>query len=363
MHWFIRPDALYAFEEDGVKRALGRYVVVSRDEKTARFMIAKTIPAGIDLDVEGDRLWEEHDKGVKKLRRCQKKFDSQNMKIEDLEFQRPSLLDIKIKLANRILESCHFCERRCGVNRAEGEKGFCNLDKQSRLSTEFLHMGEEACLVPSHTFFFIGCSFYCIYCQNWSISRQFEKGVPIAGKDLARLAKRRRITEKSRNINLVGGSPTPNTHTIMEMLGELDVNVPVVWNSNMYMSIETMKLLDGCVDVYLADFKYGNDECARRLSKIRNYWEVTTRNHLSAREQAEVLIRHLVLPNHVECCSRPVLEWIAENLGNDVRVNIMAQYRPEFEAHKMPGITRRVTEEEMKEVYSIAKENGLTNLD
>ncbi len=124
-----------------------------------------------------------------------------------------------------------------------------------------------------------------------------------------------------------------------------------------------MKLLNGVVDVYLADFKYGSDECAWRLSKAKNFFEVVSRNHLLGRDYAELLIRHLVLPNHVECCSKPVIEWIAENLGNDVRLNIMAQYRPEFEAFKEKDIQRGVTAEEMRRAFEIADENGLWNLD
>jgi putative pyruvate formate lyase activating enzyme len=179
---------------------------------------------------------------------------------------------------------------------------------------------------------------------------------------MAEIAKRRRVVEKSRNVNLVGGDPTPNTHTILDMLKELDVNVPIVWNSNMYMSEETMRLLDGCVDVYLTDLKYGNSECAERLSKVENYWEVATRNHSLAKKQAELLIRHLVLPNHVECCSVPIIEWVAENFGDSIRVNVMAQYHPEFEAYTMPDITRGVTSTEMEKVFALARERGL-NLD
>jgi putative pyruvate formate lyase activating enzyme len=339
MYAFFRPDSLRAFEDEGVKRALGRYIEVVRDSKPAKFLISKSVKE------------KKHARSL------------EGTKPEALKFTEPSLLDSKIEQAREILKSCHFCERRCGVNRVKGEKGFCNLGAEARLSSEFIHLGEEACLVPSHTLFFIGCTFYCVYCQNWTISRHVEKGIPVTAKKLAEMVKRRRLMEKSRNVNLVGGEPTPNLHVILEMLKHLDVNIPVVWNSNMYMSEESMELLDGCVDVYLADFKYGSDDCALRLSKVRNYWSIVTRNHLLARKQAELLIRHLVLPNHVECCTRRVLEWIASNLGNDVRVNIMAQYRPEFQAYKFRGIDRPVSGIEMTRAFEIAREVGLTNLD
>lgn len=349
---FLRPDALAAFEDAGVKKALGRYIAVSRDELSAKFMATKAAEVEVDLSDETDFLWREHDDAVAAL-----DFESPGEKAP-----RVSLLDLKIELSRRILKECHFCERRCGVDRTAGELGFCGCDAVSRLSSEFLHMGEEACLVPSHTFFFTGCPFYCVYCQNWTISRKREEGVPITGPQMAEMAKRRRIAEKSRNVNLVGGDPTPNTHTILEMLKALEVNVPIVWNSNMYMSTETMLLLDGCVDVYLTDMKYGNSDCANRLSKVEDYWDVITRNHQLAKKQAELLIRHLVLPNHVECCSASVIKWIGEYFGDTVRVNIMAQYRPEFEAYTMPDITRGVTSEEMEEVFALARERGL-NLD
>ncbi|MFQ5815892.1 MAG: radical SAM protein [Candidatus Hydrothermarchaeaceae archaeon] len=362
MHWLFRPDSVTAFEDEGVVKALGRYVEVSTNRRPASFMIAKGIEVEPVSNPSMEELWRIHDEKMVNFTREKERIDGLKG-MPELTAADHSLLDLKHAIADKILESCHFCERRCEANRSKGKKGFCNLDKGSRLSTEFLHMGEEACLVPSHTFFFVGCTFYCKFCQNWNISRQIEQGIPVTGKELAEAAKKRRVLEKSRNVNLVGGEPTPNLHAILDMLAHLDENVPVVWNSNMYMSTETMRLLNGVVDVYLADFKYGSDECAWRLSKAKNYFEVVPRNYLLGREHAELLIRHLVLPNHVECCTKPVIEWIAENLGNEARLNIMAQYHPEFEAFKEGDLIRGVSGEEMRRAFEMAKENGLWNLD
>lgn len=362
MYWLIRPDSITAFEDEGVLKALGRYVQVSANKKPAHFTIAKSIEIDPSPNASIEEMWEIHDAKIAEFNLAKGGIDEHGG-MPELEMANYSLLDLKHAIANKILESCHLCERRCGADRSKGKKGFCNLDKGTRLSTEFLHMGEEACLVPSHTFFFIGCTFYCIFCQNWAIARQREKGTPVTGEELADMAKKRRVLEKSRDINLVGGEPTPNLHTILDMLAHLDENVPIVWNSNMYMSTETMRLLDGVVDVYLADFKYGNDECAARLSKVKNYFEVVARNHLLGKKHAELLIRHLVLPNHVECCTKPVIEWIAKNLGNEIRLNIMSQYRPEFEAYKEKDLIRGVSGSEMQLAFDIAKENGLWNLD
>jgi putative pyruvate formate lyase activating enzyme len=278
-----------------------------------------------------------------------------------LKFAKVSLIDLKLKLDKRMLEKCEFCERKCRVNRLNGGKGFCGLTDKSFLSSEFIHVGEEASIVPSHTFFFTGCNFYCVYCQNWTISRQREKGTEADGRKLAELAKRK--SNASRNINLVGGDPTPNLHTILNMLKHMDINKPIVWNSNMYMSEKTIRLLEGAVDIYLADFKYGNDGCAEKLSKVPDYWRIMTRNYILAKEQAEILIRHLVLPGHIECCTSRILEWLGRNLDNKIRLNIMAQYHPEFEAFLFGGMDRRVTKEEMDRAFNIANEAGLTNLE
>ncbi len=360
MFWLIRPDAYKALEDRGVKKALSRYVDVVENRKYAKFLICKSIEANFEKNMDINELRKIHDEKIEEFREMQRKIDGGD-KLE-INNKKKSLLDLKIEIARRMLEKCEFCERRCRVNRYKS-LGFCRVGAEARLSSEFLHFGEEACLVPSHTFFFIGCNFYCVFCQNWTISRQFEKGDAVSAKELAEMAKVRRKEEGSRNVNLVGGDPTPNLHVILEMLKHLNTNVPIVWNSNMYLTIEAMKLLDGCVDVYLTDFKYGNNKCAERLSKVKNYFEVVSRNHLIAKEQAELIIRHLVLPNHVECCTKPVLKFIAENFDNEVRVNIMAQYRPEFEARKYEDISRRVSAEEMRRAFEIAHSLGLWNLD
>jgi len=262
-------------------------------------------------------------------------------------------LDEKIKKSREILESCHLCERRCNVNRLKGEKGVCGV-LESRINSEFIHWGEEPELVPSYTIFFSGCTFKCVFCQNWDISQCPDSGLEVKPETLAKMIEK----VKARNVNWVGGEPTPNLAYILEVLSHLKRNIAQVWNSNMYVSLETMELLDGVVDVYLADFKYGNNKCAVKYSKVPKYWEIITRNHIIAKKQAEMIIRHLVLPNHIECCTKPVLEWISKNLDN-VRVNVMDQYRPEYKADEYEEINRRLEYNEFKEALSIAQDLGL----
>ncbi|MEM3555476.1 MAG: radical SAM protein [Candidatus Micrarchaeia archaeon] len=341
------------FEDAGIQKALGRYVEVMRDEKPARFMLCKSIPARISDNYK--ECWEEHERLIKK-------FPSLLNQPKQKEVH-PNLLELKQRIAEKMLEKCEFCERACKVNRKKGGLGWCRVASDSRVSSAFEHIGEEPELVPSGTIFFSGCNMSCQYCQNWEISQYPQSGSVWSPKKIAEWVEYHRKFGV-RNLNLVGGEPTPNLHNILAALNECEVNIPVIWNSNMIMSEKAMELLNGVVDVYLADFKYGNDECARKLSLFpKGYWKTLTRNSLLAVEHAEILYRHLVLPNHVECCSKPVLNWIAKNLGDRVRVNIMSQYRPEYRAMQIPEISRRITREEYNEAVSYAKSIGLWNVE
>ncbi len=270
-----------------------------------------------------------------------------------------SYMDLKIELAEEILKNCYFGERRCMVNR-EFEEGICRV-MEPRITSEFLHMGEETPLVPSHTIFFVGCNLQCIYCQNWDISQNPQEGVILSAEQLAGIIDKRRL-EGSRNVNFVGGDPTPNIPYILKTMQLTSENIPVVWNSNLYLSDDSMKILDGFVDLYLTDFKYGNKDCALRLSNIPNYWNVVTRNHIMAQRSGDLIIRHLVLPNHLECCTKPLIKWIYNNLGKDVVLNIMGQYRPVYLACNYEDINRFPHTREIEEAKEYANNLGFINL-
>jgi len=165
-----------------------------------------------------------------------------------------------------------------------------------------------------------------------------------------------------RNINMVGGDPTPYVWHWLEAMNHVKQPIATVWNSNSYYSLETAKLLTGFIDLYLLDFKYGNNKCASEISDAPGYWEAVTRNHLWAHEHGELIIRVLVLPGHNECCTRPILEWIHDNLGAMTRVNLMFQYRPEWRARERPELSRRLTQAEITEARQIAEAVGLLNL-
>ena len=242
--------------------------------------------------------------------------------------------------------------------------GACRLSWDIYVHSAFLHLGEEAPLVPSGTIFYGGCNFTCVYCQNFDVSQtQPRQGVRVTPRRLAAIQDAL-AGRGARNINHVGGDPTPSLHVIVESLLYVQSDVPQLWNSNFYMSSEAMELLVDLIDIWLPDFKYGNDRCATRLSAVPRYWEVVTRNLRVAAEHGDMIIRHLVLPGHLECCTRPVLEWIARNLPRDrILVNVMDQYRPMHLVarypRRWPDIARRPRLEEVEEARRLASSLGL----
>ena len=323
---------------------LSNYYNILHKKQKAKYLLSKQIKVSFNKSDSTDELWILHDKTLIKNK-------ISNTKIKQ------SLLDLKFELANRIFNNCCFCERRCGVNRYI-KAGNCKV-KQSVVSSEFLHMDEENILVPSHTIFFSGCTFHCVFCQNWDISQEVN-GLFISPGIISETIHKRK-NQGSRNVNWVGGDPTPNLFFILKVLEECNDNIAQIWNSNMYCSNETMRLLDGIIDIYLTDFKYGNNTCAKKLSKVDNYLEITKRNHKLAYDNSELIIRHLVMPNHIECCSKPILKWVSKNIPNSI-VNIMAQYKPEYKACDYEDINRRVYLEELLAVKEYAEKIGIKQI-
>ncbi len=197
------------------------------------------------------------------------------------------VLNKKIKGAFKILEACVLCERKCRVNRKDGKVGWCKC-KEMEISSFFEHIGEEYFFIPSFTIFFVGCTFSCQYCQNWTISQRFEHGKRYKENELAKIIDKHSYCK---NVNFVGGDPVPYLPFILKTISFVKADIPIVWNSNFYMSKTAMELLSGVVDVYLSDFKYGNNKCAERLSKVKNYFEVVSRNHILAFKDSALVIR------------------------------------------------------------------------
>jgi putative pyruvate formate lyase activating enzyme len=357
---FLRSDALTVLHDEMVQTSLARYFAVMLDKKPAKFMIANRILADFSEDDSLEELWQKHTVLTQEFYKIEKDVDGKKKNLQEMPIPEKSYLDLKIEIASRILSHCHFCTRRCGVNRLNDELGFCRCGTQITVSSIFEHLGEEPELVPSGTIFTMGCTMRCRHCQNWTISQWMENGEVYRPEELAKEVEHLHLNG-CRNANLVGGEPTPWLQQWLKTFKHVNVNIPIVWNSNSFYSPETAQLLAGFADVYLLDFKYGPSGCAEKISDAPNYWKVCTHNHLEAKRFGELIIRILVLPNHLECCTNPIVNWISENLGTETRVNVMFQYRPEWRAYEIPELRRRLTNDEMERAVQLAREAKLAN--
>jgi putative pyruvate formate lyase activating enzyme len=340
---------------------LPTYFEILNGRLLPRFRVAAGIPAGLNeggARVLGlEELMERHRVLVEPF------HDAPNPPVPDyFPSGELSLLDLKGVIARRMLSACALCENRCGVDRTAGKRGKCRVGERSFYASEFLHLGEEEEIVPSHTVFFTGCTFECIYCQNWDIAHgdmaSLDAGYPADDSLVARILMR---AGSARNLNLVGGNPDQHLATILKLLADLAAlgyKRPIVWNSNLYGTPEALELLTGVADVHLADFKYGTNECAEELSGIKRYRDVITRNLLAVKPVSDILIRHLVLPGHVECCTARVVEWVAENLPT-ARFNLMFQYHPDYRADEKPSINRFLTSDERDRAVELTADAGL----
>lgn len=368
--WRIyRPDAVVAFEDPLIRDRLSWYYAVMNNQAPAKFHIAARLEVNDDYQsMSIEELWRIHDKLSGEFDKVwAEQREKPNPHLIRDTLPKASFLDVKIELTRRIIRNCNLCERRCGVDRTKG-KGACMLDSKSRVASYFIHLGEEAPLVPSGTIFFTGCNLRCVYCQNWDISQNPSNGIEVDEVDLASMQIELRSLE-ARNINWVGGEPTPNLHVIipsLRILAERGINVPQLWNSNLYLTIEGMKLILHLMDIWLPDFKYGNNACAVKYSVAPRYVDVVSRNlKIICDRDEDVIIRHLVLPGHVDCCTKPVLNWIAHNCPRAI-VNVMDQYHPDYlvlRMRKYRELNRRVTVKEMEEAYGYAKKLGLVTVD
>ncbi len=397
--------ALTIWNDPAIHAALAWYLEVAENRRPAKFRIAATVAAELDPAESGEEaLWAELD-------RLTPVFVARWGAIRagaplPPAAKGPSLLELARELAYRMLAHCNFCPWNCRVNRVAGSKfGACKLASGSRVSSHFHHTGEELFYrgtEGSGTIFFTSCNMRCAFCQNGDISTDKDNGEETDPRTLAAMAWTLR-REGCHNINWVGGEVVIHLHAIVDAIALLGrdfspsptelrqarrtkadrffgfderpdaadydgaFNAPMLWNSNFFMTPESMRLLRVLIDVWLPDFKFGPGRCAMTLANTPWYWETVTRNMgLLAQWGEDFSIRHLVMPNHVECCTYPVLEWIAEHMPA-APLNVMAQFHPDNFCDpasakyrdKYAEIARRPTGPELGRAWRRASQLGL----
>jgi putative pyruvate formate lyase activating enzyme len=283
----------------------------------------------------------------------------------------------RVEKALGLMEACCLCPRRCGVDRLNGETGCCNTGRHARVASYNAHFGEEAPLVGRHgsgTLFFSSCNLLCRFCQNFEISH-LNEGIEVSPNQIAGMMIE--LMERGcHNINVV--TPTHVTPQILEALEvaiDRGLNIPIVYNSGGYESVETLRLLDGIIDIYMPDFKFWEDSWAGRFCQAPDYRDMARAAIREMHRQVGdlvidsrgiavrgLLIRHLVMPNGV-AGTGDIMNFLAEEISQDTYVNVMDQYRPCGKAFTDPVINRRLTSQEYLEAVAAAKRAGLHRMD
>ena len=275
-----------------------------------------------------------------------------------------------------IMEKCILCPFECNVDREHGKKGRCNAGKNIKIAKYSLHFDEEPCISGkegSGTVFFSDCNLKCKFCQNYEISCE-GKGKEISEEDLSNIFLSLQ-EQKANNINLVTAVPyVPKIIDAIKIAKSKGLNIPILYNTSGYEKVETLKMLEGYIDIYLPDFKYFDNDLAYRLSNVKDYKEVALKAILEMKRQVGtnqynekgilqkgIIIRHLVLPNNIQN-SKDVLKLLKNNLGDDVYISLMAQYFPTYKAVSDEEINRKLTKKEYDKIeqylYKLSLKNG-----
>lgn len=285
-------------------------------------------------------------------------------------------LEKRASLLYERMSPCRLCPHQCNVERLKGERGFCRIAAKPIVASYGAHFGEESPLVGrngSGTIFFSYCNMGCVYCQNWDISHLGE-GEEITVQELAR----QMLDLQGRgchNINLV--TPTHQIAFIVEAIkiaAEKGLNIPIVYNCGGYESVETLKILDGVVDIYMPDVKYMDEKVAFKLSRVKNYPEIVKSAVKEMHRQVGdlvieggvakrgLIVRHLILPEDLSQ-TEEVIKFIAEEISKNTYFNLMDQYRPCGDAFSYSPLARKITLEEWERALHLAERYGLKRLD
>ena len=261
------------------------------------------------------------------------------------------------ELARRQWEHCLLCEHRCAANRANGERGPCHAGVEARVFRHRVECGEEPELVPSHLFYLSGCDLRCAFCIAEANAFDPSRGRVLTSEFLERALAWGK-TQGARNLQWVGGEPTIHIPSILDAMSNCSDLPPIVWKSDFYGTPTAFELLDGVVAVYVADFKFGNDGCADRIARVKRYVAVVTRNLKIAAAQSDLIVRHLLLPGHLDCCFRPIVEWLRTEMP-DVKFSLRDGYQPRWQARRHSELADPILLSEVEQARQLAGEAGL----
>ena len=258
----------------------------------------------------------------------------------------------RAQTARELLASCHFCAHHCGVDRLAGERGPCHAGAEPRCFSAQVEVADELEIIPTFAVALGGCDLRCDFCITGAASWNPAAGARFNAPAVATRA-RRALAAGARTVMLLGGEPTIHLPAALEFVAELPASARLVWKTNAHGSAQARELLDGMFDVWVADYKFGNDACAERLARIPNYVRTVQENLLWADRQGELIVRHLLMPGHFDCCWRPITAWLAAELPH-VKLSLRAGFWPAWHADRHPELCRTPRAEECAQARRIA---------
>jgi putative pyruvate formate lyase activating enzyme len=262
----------------------------------------------------------------------------------------------KIRAARESLAQCRLCAFQCAADRTSGPAGVCASDATPRLFHEGIEWAGEEGLVPTYTVSLSGCNMACSFCLTGGPSQNGQAGIPLVPEALgARISAQRPLLQ---SVTILGGEPAIHLDGALEIAARLPADLSLVWKTNAYASRQALSILEGVPDVVLADYKFGNDDCAARLARVPRYTEVVRSNLLWAAGTSRLVVRHLVMPGHLDCCLVGVADWLSRELPG-TPLSLMTGYLPVFRAGGNPVLGRTNRPEERRRAWELVRARNL----
>lgn len=271
----------------------------------------------------------------------------------------------RVARALRTLEHCDLCAHRCGVDRIAGARGPCGAGSSARVFLAQTEMVDERSLCPVFAVSFSGCDLRCDFCitgrSSWDTAAgSVVSGPGVGSEPLDELASsaRRALQSGAHSIMILGGEPTLHLPTVLDFVARLPDDAQLIWKTNAHGTESARQLLEGLFDVWVADYKFGQDSCAERLARVPRYTDVVRENLRWASRNSRLIVRHLLMPGHLDCCWIPVARWLAEELPG-IEVSLRDGFWPGWFSSRHPELTVPGSARDHAKARSIAADLGL----
>jgi putative pyruvate formate lyase activating enzyme len=270
---------------------------------------------------------------------------------------RSAVASKRARTARSALANCRLCAHLCRVDRLNGELGLCRAGADTRVFAVQVESGDELELIPTFAIALSGCDLRCDFCITGAESWNTRAGEILDVQNLAARAEAA-LADGAQSVMILGGEPTIHLPTALEIVSAVPETAKLVWKTNAHGSAQARELLDGMFDVWVADFKFGNDACALRLAKVSDYLQVVRQNLIWADAHSELIVRHLLMPGHIGCCWCPIAEWLAANLPG-VKTSLRDSFWPAWHSARHLELRRTISADESRRAWEIARQCGL----